>query len=439
MRALLQKLTGLNQDDAPQAGFAFAFFFSLLAGYYVIQPLRDEMGLLMGKEYTPWLFGASMIAMIVLNPLFGLLLQRVGRRTMIKAVYRFFAFNLIAFILAFKYLEYSGLMVSHGQAQRVQGLAFGVAFAFFLWASVFNLFATSIFWAIMADTYSSEKSKKVFGFLGAGGTLGQMFGSGLTTLLATRVPGFQLTNLLILSVILLEIAVRMALKVAGDDKPSATTSEAKPHPFSGLTDILKSPYLLGICFFLFLYTFTSSFIYFQKQAIVEDSLAGRGARVGFFSHINLIVSVTTFLIQLFLTRGILSVLGLSLGLALVPIITLAGFLALAQWPTLSTIALLDVVRKTANYAISRPSREVLFTVVSQREKYLAKNFIDTVVYRLGDSGAAALFEVFFRVGTSPLIVSAWAITATLGYLGLSLALGRAQGQRSTAIAAMLPK
>lgn len=430
MTGLLKKLTGLEEKSAVKAGLCFLFFFFLLAGYYIIQPLRDELGLLMGKEYTPWLFGASMLAMLVLNPIFGLLLNRRGRVQVVKTVYRFFAFNLLAFIVVFKYLEASGQMVSHGTAERVDGLAFVAAFIFFLWASVFNLFATSVFWTLMADIYTGEQSKKVFGFLGAGGTLGQVFGSGLTSFIVKHVEGFHLTNLLILSVLLLEAVVQVMLLITRDyEEPLRRPEEKKPHALSGLTDILKSKYLIGICLFLFLYTFTSSFIYFQKQAIVEDQLSNRADRVGFFSNINFVISLLTLGIQLFLTGKFLSIIGLSAGLSLVPVITLAGFVALLKKPDLITIALLDIFRKTTNYAISRPAREVLFTAVSRREKYLAKNFIDTVIYRLGDSGAAAIFEYFFQVGASALAIAASGVVATLGYLAVGIGLGKAHGRR----------
>lgn len=427
MVRLLSKLTGLEEKDAPQAGFAFCFFFCILASYYIVQPLRDELGLLVGKEYTPKLFVGSLLVMAAVNPLFAYFLNRSGRLKMMKSIYRFFALNLVLFIVCFKGLETTGQMVTHGEAARVSGLAFVLACIYFLWAGVFNLFAVSVFWALMADIYSGEQSKKCFGFLGAGGTLGQMFGSFLTGRVVEVVGP---TNLLFVSVVLLELGVQAMLVITRSyQEPPRKEGEKKPNAFSGITDIFKSPYLLGICLYLFLYTFTSSFIYFQKQAIVDSSLSNRSDRVGYFSDVNFWISVMTLVIQLFLTGSFLSVIGLSAGLALVPMIGVVGFLALAKSPTLNTIAILEIVRKTANYAISRPSREVLFTAVSRREKYQAKNFIDTVVYRAGDTGAAALFEAFFKVGASIVIVASSAVGASVVYLIVGLTLGQAHARR----------
>ena len=427
MVRLLSKLTGLDEKDAPQAGFAFCFFFCILASYYIVQPLRDELGLLVGEEYTPKLFVGSLVVMAFANPLFAYFLNRSGRLRLMKYTYRFFALNLLFFIGCFKWLEATGQMATHGEAARVGGLAFGMACVYFLWTGVFNLFAVSVFWALMADIYSGEQSKRCFGFLGAGGTLGQMFGSFLT---GRVVESLGPTNLLFVSVVLLELGVQAMFVITRSyEEPPKKEGEKRPGAFSGVTDIAKSPYLLGICLYLFLYTFTSSFIYFQKQSIVASSISDRSDRVGFFSDVNFWISVMTFVIQLFVTGSFLSVIGLSAGLALVPIVGVVGFLALAKDPSLQTIAILEVVRKTANYAISRPSREVLFTAVSRREKYQAKNFIDTVVYRAGDTGAAALFEAFFKVGASVVLVSTSAVGASVIYLIVGLTLGRAHARR----------
>jgi AAA family ATP:ADP antiporter len=433
MVRLLAKLTGLDEKDAPQAGFAFLFFFCILASYYIVQPLRDELALLVGEEHTRKLFFGSLLVMTIANPLFAFLLNKSGRLLLMKFVYRFFASNIVIFIAIFKYLEATGAMPKHGQATQVQGVAWIMGGIFFLWVSVFNLFAVSVFWTLMADIYSGEQSKRAFGFLGAGGTLGQMFGSALTGRLVDTVGP---TNLLWVSVLLLELGVQaMFIITRSYQEPPRKAGEKRPNAISGFTDIVKSPYLLSICLYLFLYTFTSSFIYFQKQAIVASEISDRSGRVGYFSDVNLAISVMTLIIQLFLTGKFLSLIGLSAGLALVPIVGMVGFLALAKKPDLHTIALLDIIRKTSNYAISKPSREVLFTAVSRREKYQAKNFIDTVVYRAGDSGAAAVFELMFRAGAQAATVSMSAVAISVVYLGVGLGLGKAHGRRYETIKA----
>lgn len=427
MVRLLSKLTGLPEKDAPQAAFAFVFFFCILASYYIVQPLRDELGLLVGEDQIPGLFAGSLVVMALANPLFAYFLNRSGRVKMMKTVYRFFAVNILLFIGIFKFLESTGQMAAHGEAEKVGGLAFVVICVFFLWVGVFNLFAVSVFWALMSDIYTGEQGKRAFGFLGAGGTLGQMFGSFLTGQLVASVGP---TNLLVISVLLLEIGVQAMLVITRSyEEPVRVPGEKKPGAFSGVSDIVKSPYLIGICLYLFLYSFSSSFIYLQKQGMVADTLSDRTARVGFFSNVNLWVSVMTFFIQLFLTGSVLSTIGLAGGLSLVPIVGVLGFLALARKPDLQTIAILEVVRKTANYAISRPSREVLFTAVSRREKYQAKNFIDTVVYRLGDTGAAAVFKLVFTSATTAVTISLSAVVVSVVYLFVGLGLGKAHSRR----------
>lgn len=432
MIRVVQKLSGLEAKDAPQAGLSFVFFFCILASYYIVQPLRDELGLLVGEEWTQDLFIWSLVVMMLANPLFSILLNNTGRVKLMKIVYRFFALNIVAFIAIFKYLEGAGQMPSHGEAIKVEGFAFAMGFAYFLWVGIFNLISVSVFWALMADIYSGKQGKLAFGFVGAGGTLGQMFGSLLTSTLVSHLGP---TNMLFFSALLLEVAVQAMIRITRNyQEPVREVGEKAPNAFSGFSDIVRSPFLLGICLYLFLYTFTASFIYFQKQNIVALNVEGRADRVGFFSNVNLVISIGTFLIQLFLTGGFLSKIGLSAGLALVPLVSIFGFLALAKRPDLLTIALIDIVRKTSNYAISRPAREVLFTAVSRREKYLAKNFIDTVVYRAGDGMAAFIFRTFFSTAGAAAIVSLSALGVSVIYLVVAVFLGKAHANKMVDLA-----
>lgn len=377
------------------------------------------------------LFLGSMVAMLLANMAASALLGRFGRTVLIRSVYRFFSLNLLLFLAVFKFLELSGRMAAHGEAIRVTGLALGVGTAFFLWVGVFNLTITSMFWALMADLYNGQQSKRVFGFLGAGGTLGQLAGSLLTNHLVSNYPQLPLSSLLLLSVLLLEGGVQaMQRMTVHYREPVRPPGEPRPKLWSGASDILRSPYLLGICVYLFFYTFISSFIYFQKQEIVAQSVGDRAGRVGFFANVNVAVALMTLGIQLLLTGHFLTVIGLIAGLSLVPLVGLVGFLALARTPDLTTIFWLDILRRTANYAISRPSREVLFTAVPRQQKYLAKNFIDTVVYRAGDSGAAVLFAFFFASGTAPAVITAWALGSSGLYLLTGWWLGRQHGERT---------
>lgn len=422
MTELLSKVTGLEPEELKPAGLAAGFIFCLLAGYYVVRPLRDEIVLLLGKEYVPKLFIWTLLVMTVANPLFAYLLNRFDRISFIKVVYRFFALNILFFIGIFKYLEATGQMPEGGKAELVTGEAFWVCAVFFVWVSVFNLFAMSIFWALMADLYDPKRSKKVFGLVGAGGTLGQIVGSGLTK---TAVDFLGPTNLLFLTVLLLEMSVFIMVRLTHDYKePPKKEHEKKAGPLSGIADILRSPYLLAICLYFFCYSFTSSFIWFQKQYIVDGALALRETRVDFFATIDLVVGALTLIVQLFFTGRLIAFVGLAVGLSLVPVVTGLGFLLLAFKPGLIAIAAVEVCRRVANYGVSRPAREMLYTVVSRREKYLSKNFIDTFVYRGGDAVASGAFTLITTYVGALRSVSLLALPVAGLYLLVSAYLGK---------------
>ncbi len=375
--------------------------------------------------------------MLLANPVFSAMLNRLGRVRFARAIYRFFALNLLGFVAVFKYLESAGLMVKMGEAERVTGVAFGVGVVFYVWVSVYNLFATSVFWALMADLFDGESSKKVFGLVGAGGTLGAFL---ISLIISQLVALVGPTNLLFITIVTLELAVQAMLRLTRgmDDTPrepeAGEPQEEKPGPLSGIKGIFRSPYLLSICLYMFLYSFSSSFLYFQKQEIVDTALSDRAERVEFFSGVNLALNGCTLVVQLFLTGRLIAWMGLSAGLALVPAITCVGFVLLAKIPTLTVLALFEVTRSTANYAITRPSREILYTAVSRREKYLSKSFIDTFVYRGGDAVASRVFKKIQAISQSMATIGLAAVPAALAYLFVGVGLGRAHARRTKDVA-----
>ncbi len=432
---LFRRLTGIEESEARNAIFAFLYFFCVLAGYFVLQPFRDEIGQLVGEEITPRLIRWSLVVMFIANPIFSYLVNHFSRVRFISLVYRFFALNLLLFIGAFHYLEATGHLNEKGAAQELTGFALLLPAVFFVWVGVFNLFATSVFWVLMADLYDGSRSKKIFGFVGAGGTLGQMFGSALTHQLVSLIGT---TNTLFISMVLLELGVRAMFELTRDyqepkpEKPESVRSGSRGEQagaFSGIKDILKSPYLLTICLYLFLYSFTSMILWFQKQEIVAATFTDRTEKLEFFAAVNFAVSFGTVIIQLFLTGRILPLIGLKAGLALVPTVTVLGFLYLSKFPTLMALAVFEVVRKTANYSISRPSREVLFTAVSRREKYLSKSFIDTFVYRAGDAGASYAFEGLKAASAGFTLISFAAVPCAVLWLGVGVGLGAAHQRK----------
>jgi len=268
--------------------------------------------------------------------------------------------------------------------------------AFFIWTSVFNLFVISVFWSVMADSWSTPQGKRLFGFIGFGGTLGGIVGSSVTALLA---PRLGVVNLLIVSAVLLELsthAMRRVTSVAAAAAPSPMAGAARANEerviggsiFAGVTHVARSPYLLGICAYMLLFTFGSTVLYLQQAGIAERTFTDSGIRTAFFARIDLAVNILTLVTQIFLTGRIVKLLGVPLTLTLLPALSVIGFLALGGMPVIAVFVVFQVLRRAGEFAVARPTRELLYIVVPREDKYKAKNLIDTFVYRAGDQIAA---------------------------------------------------
>jgi ATP:ADP antiporter, AAA family len=413
---LLRRVIDVRADEVRALAWSWLYIFSVLFSYYIIRPIRDEMGVAGGVENLPWLFTGTLVGMIVLNPPFAALVAKLPRVRFISVTYRFFMANLLIFFLL---LEVSTV------EQNIW-----VGRIFFIWASVFNLFVVSVFWALMVDVFNSEQGKRIFGLIAAGATLGGIMGSSLTALLAQHVGP---TSLLLGSVVLLEIAVfgvrrlsrlseALRLRPAARDEESPIGGKI----LSGVTHSFKSPYLVNISIYMLLFTIISTFLYFQQAAIVKTSFADRAARIAFFAQIDLLVNILTLGTQLFLTERILRILGVAVTLTLLPALSVLGFATLGLAPTVAIIVVFQVLRRAGNFAVARPTREVLFTVIPREDKYKAKNFIDTVVYRTGDQIGAWSYALlsFLGLGISGIAFAAVPISAA--WLLNGLWLGRKQ-------------
>ena len=423
---LIQKNLNCDRKESGYVFFSFTFFFCLMASYYILQPIRDETGVMLGN--TPTLFLWTMVVMLAVNPIFSMVMNRIPRSRLVPVIYRFFMANLLLFIVGFK-----AIGVSSGQAELV-GNARLIPSIFFVWVSVFNLFAMSLFWSVMADRFSGGQGRKFFGFIGAGGTVGQMVGS---TMAALLVPRLGATNLIFVSILLLEFSVRARPSLEDvvreqEEADAKAPPKERPKPWTGVLLVLRSPYIFGICCYLLLYAFTSSFIYFQKQMVVGDVFKTQEARVAFFGWMNFISSGGTLIVQLFVTGRLISTLGLIFSLSLVPAFTCVGFVALALHPGLILLSLFDALRRMLNYAIARPSREILFTVVSKEDKYIAKNFVDTFVYRAGDSLASFAFTGIKSLELGVQAYSWTAVPFAAIWVAVAAALARSQRAKQEA-------
>jgi ATP:ADP antiporter, AAA family len=423
-RGTLARLIDVQPGEGRALAWSWAYIFSILAAYYVLRPIRDQMGVAGGIENLPWLFTATLVGMLSLNLPFAYLVKRMPRARFVPITYRFFAANILAFALTL-YL-----------APPEWGVWIGRVF--FVWLSIFNLFVVSIFWATIVDVFSNAQGKRLFGFIAAGATVGAITGSATTALLAKNVPTW---GLMLCAVVLLEVAVfcmrgLAALSTRLHEVPgsSRTAEDGQDRTIgggvlAGVTRTLASPYLLNISLFLLLFSVTSTFLYFEQAGIAKRSFPDRGAQTAFFASVDLAVNVLTLGIQLFLTGRIVNRLGVAMTLAILPAFSILGFAALAAWPTIGVIVAFQVLRRAGNFAIARPVREVLFTVVPREDRYKAKSFIDTVVYRLGDQVGAWSFTGIQSMGLGSASVAGAAIPLSLAWLVNSVWLGRAQERR----------
>ena len=375
---LLDRLVSIRAGEGWLVFWAFLYLFAVFTAYYVIRPIRDEAGVAGGVSNLSWLFTGTLIAMLAVNTPFGALVSRLPRSRFIGITYRFFILNLLVFIALFR--------GATGDANIWIGRAF------FIWAAVFNLFVVSVFWAFMADVFSTEQGKRLFGFIAAAATLGGIAGASVT---ASTAKTLGVPTLLLGAAALLELGVfasrRLGALTAAFSQVGGPSDDAQiigGNAWAGLTHVMKSPYLLGIAGYMLLYTILSTFLYFQQAEIVDHTFASRADRTVFFARVDLYVNLLTLFGQGFLTGKVLQRAGVALTLTFVPAITAVGFLCLGIAPTVAIVIGFTVLRRAGNFAFARPTREVLFTSLSREDKYKAKNFIDTVVYRFGDQVGA---------------------------------------------------
>jgi len=398
--------------------WSFAYFFCLLAGYYVLRPLRDEMGVAGGVRNLQWLFTATFVAMLGAVPLYGALVARLPRRRFIPIVYHFFVANLVIF----------WLLLSSGIERET------VARVFFVWISVFVLFAVSVFWSFMADLFTPEQGKRLFAFIAAGGTAGSLAGPALTIGLAELLGP---ANLLIVAALFLEAAVlcvRRLERAAPDTKIQVAAKPADASLGGGVLDgfvlLLRSPYLAGIALWVSLLSVAATFLYFQQANIVAAASDDPAVRTRIFASVDLAVGVLTLLVQAFATAKLIARFGIGAALCLLPCVFAAGFAALAAAPVLAVVIAFQALQRTANFAISNPAREVLFTVVARDEKYKAKNVIDILAVRGADAAGGWLFSALRSLGMELRAIALVAIPIAAVCLLIATRLGRAQEKRA---------
>jgi AAA family ATP:ADP antiporter len=438
---LLRRAVEVEPGEVRPTLLACAYFFCSLSSWFVLRPIRDEIAVAAGVRNLPWMFAGTLVVTLIANALYSGLVARLPVRRFITVTYQ----ALVVCLVLFWFFWRRG-----GEGTST----LWTARFFYAWTSMYAVFVTSLFWSVMADAFRSGQAKRLFGFIGVGGTIGSITGSALTAAL-TRVLGP--TNLLFVSVVLLELAAVLAIAfyaavrgTARDEADADARADVAGEPdargagrrtiggsvWAGATHVFRNRYLLGIATFILLYNVGSTVLYFAQTEVVGAAYASREARTEILARVEFLTQLLTAITQAFLTGRIIRWLGLGVTLALMPAVSILGFAAigLTGWgivPALGVVLGLLVLRRATNFSLTNPAMEALFTVVSREDKYKAKVFIETFVYRAADQLAAWGYAGLALLGLTIVGIS-W---VTVPISGLFLALGLWLGWRQRALAA----
>jgi ATP:ADP antiporter, AAA family len=392
----LKVLAAVEPYEVRAVVLSMFYFFFLFGSYSVVKPVRDAMGTVYGVSHLQELFTATLVASFVFAPLYSGLASRIRLSSFLPWVYGVVAVSILAFYALFVSGQYQDRWIAAG---------------FYVWVSTFNMLIISVFWTFMADIFSRTQAKRLFGFIAAGGTIGGIVGPAIATLLATRIGN---NNLLLISAAGFAVTAALVRLLAHEKQrllaegvaaqPTTLAHRLKGNPFDGFRLLLQSRYLLLLALFLLLMTWISTIVYFQLGDLITKAFSSKEARTQAYGMIDLSVNSIAVLIQLLGTGRIISRFGVKTGLLLNPIIMVIAFLAIAFSPVLMILGGIQIVRRVAEYAVAKPTREMLFTVVDQESRYKAKNVIDTVVYRFGDFSSAWVSSLILPHGVTGLAI-----------------------------------
>ena len=446
MTPWLRRAFGVEADEAGAVVAGFVMFFLLFAGYFMLRPVRETMGITGGVENLQWLFTGTFLATLAAMPLFGWIAGKVRRRRILYWVYGFFASNLVVFGGCF--------LADPGNVW--------IARTFYVWLSVFNLIAISVAWSVLVDVFTVGQARRLFALMVAGASLGGLTGPLLGVFLVGPIGH---AGLIFLAAALLLVSAFAARAVHrwGDTQPiydaaaDGRTSSPSPigrrwreapdegqrakdastrahplggSPFAGATEVLRSPYLLGIALFVVLLASVTTFLYFEQARLVEAAFPDPIDQTRVFGIIDTVVQTLAILTQLFITGRIAQRLGVGVLLVAVPVVVAAGFLWLAFAPVFAVLAVVMVVRRAGEYAFARPGREMLYTTVGDEAKYKAKNFNDTVVYRGADAVSAWVKTGIDMVAQQPAVAMVIGAGIALAWGVNGAALARAYRRRA---------
>ena len=413
---LFKSVAAIEPYEARAVVLSMLYFFCLFGSYSVVKPVRDAMGTVYGMKHLQELFTATFLASLVFAPLYSGLASRLRLSTFLPWVYGFIAVSVLGFFALFRGI---------GDPQQLHW----VAAAFYVWVSTFNMLIISVFWSFMADIFSRTQAKRLFGFVAAGGTVGGIVGPLIATLAGKSVgnnglmcisaAGFIMTALLVRL-----LAAEKARLAAAGAEAQRTTLDRKLSGglFDGFLLLARSPYLLLLALFLLLITWISTIVYFQLGELITKAFASPDERTRAYAAIELAVNSLAVVLQLFGTGRLIRRFGVGTGLLINPVIMVIAFLAVLFSPVLLVLGGIQIVRRVAEYAVAKPTREMLFTVVDQQSKYKAKNVIDTVVYRFGDLSSSWVSHAVLPFGVAGLAI--FGVIVAVIWFPVAVLLGR---------------
>ena len=442
------RILNIKKEELPLALLSVVFFFCVLCGYYFLRPVRDAMGVSRGMDELRWLFVGTSGVSLVLVLAFGGVVARMNRRRFIPVAYLFVILCLFVF---------SGMLIADAAAgggligtDAETSVARVVGYVFFVWLSAINLFVTSVFWAFMVDIFDIDQGKRLFAFVGIGGTLGALVGGSVTNAISGMTEsvylpaGLMLTGAALFGAAIVVMLRLDRLALASEHSrltvegaaASLTEGQALSREeiggtfWEGAKAVATSPYLLGIGGYIVLMAISNTLIYFTQANVILENTDTFSQRVSGFAQFDILASIATLLTQIFVTTRVIKRIGVGWTLAILPLVTMAGFAILSIWTLYGVMAIFQAVHRATRYAMSRPARETLFSVVSPSEKYKAKPVVDVFLYRGGDVAGVGVDGLFAAMG----MTLAWVAAATVPMAGmwamLCVALGRAQQRRA---------
>jgi AAA family ATP:ADP antiporter len=394
-----ERLIRVEHGEWPRLLIAFSYFFFLLGGYFMLRPFRGAVAA-NNSEILHWLYTGTFLSMLAIVPLFGFLVSRFRRGQFIPAIYLFFISHLVLFAIGFDD-DATPLWM-----QR----------AFYIWLSVFNLFVVSIFWSFMADIFRPGQAQRLFGFIMAGGSAGAIIAPSITKGI---VADHGASGVMLMAVGFLLLATCLAIflgRYTRHQQQNRRTEVIGGSVWDGAIHVFRSEYLLFACLLMLLHNLTSTFLFNGLAVLVDIQIIGFDERTKFFSHVDQVVQVIAFLFQFFVTSRLVSFLGMSRTLVVIPALLAGGFVILGSSMGMVLFAAVQVAQRSLNYGMLGPCKEMLFTVVNRETKYKSKNFIDTVIYRGSDVTASWIFKGLMSAGLS-IAQIAWIYVPIMGVWG----------------------